>query len=350
MRQKILKHITNKDVAHILRSIAAAHLIKNKNRFRIIAYENAAGAVEYLNREIYEIWKEGKLKDVQGIGEMIADSLDEYFRTGRSKHFEEFKKGIPETVFELMKVPTIGPKKAYKLVKELKLTKEKTLLEDLKKAALQGKIAPLPTFGKKSEESIIDALEKYRGHGGKHQRIPFNQAIQIAGEILDYLKKNKNIKRVDILGSLRRKSSTIGDVDIAAISKKGTEKEVVDYFLAYPKKSSFINSGLKKASIMVSPHIRVDFRVQDAKSYGSMLQYFTGNKDHNIKLREYALKKGFSLSEYGIKDLRSKDKKLYKFSNEKQFYNFLGLDFIPPEAREGLGEIEDALVRASKKT
>ncbi|OGK19494.1 hypothetical protein A3G67_04210 [Candidatus Roizmanbacteria bacterium RIFCSPLOWO2_12_FULL_40_12] len=353
MRQttkKHIGHITNKEVAHLLRTIAAAHLIKNENRFRIIAYQNAADAVEYLPREIYNIWKDGKLEEVQGIGAVITDALDEYFRKGRSTHFDRVKKGIPETVFELMKVPTLGPKKAYKLVTTLNLTSAKDLFVKLKKAAEKNKIANIPTFGKKSQEGILESLQRYEGHEGKHQRIPFSQAHKIAMEILDYLKSNENVQRVDILGSLRRKSSTIGDIDIAVICRRNTEKDVVNYFINYSKKKSLINSGAKKASIMIVPNIRVDLRVQDAKSYGSMLQYFTGNKDHNIKLREYALKKGYSLSEYGIKDLKSKDKKILEFPTEQKFYNFLGLEYIPPEVRQGRDEIVKARIRANQKT
>ncbi len=346
MRHKTNQLITNKEVAHLLRSVAAAHLIKNKNRFRVIAYENAADVVEHLGKEIIDIWKEGKLKDIQGIGEIIADSLDEFFRKGKAEHFERVKKGIPETVFDLMKVPTIGPKKAYILVKELGLTNPKTLLKDLNRSAQKGKIAPIPSFGKRSQDSIIEALSNYEVNTGKHHRIPFEQAKKIADEIVTYLKKNKDVKRIDVLGSLRRKNLTIGDIDIAVISKKGLERSVVDYFIAYPKKKNLINSGQKKVSMMVYPSIRVDLRVQDAKSYGSMLQYFTGNKDHNIRLREFALGQGYSLSEYGIKDLRSKDKKLYEFPNEKKFYNFLGLNLISPEERVGRDEIEKARIKS----
>lgn len=307
-----------------------------------MAYENAADAVEHLTREIYDIWQEGRLRQVQGIGDIIADSLSEYFKKGYSHHFREVKKGIPETVFELMKVSSIGPKKAYKLVKALSLTNVKNTYKDLRKKGLQGAIAKIPTFGKKSEEAILTAIDTFLAKGKGQERMPLPYADRLAQDIASYLKKNKDIERIDILGSLRRRTATIGDIDIAVICKRGSEKNVVDYFLRYPKKVIVDNAGEKKASIIVIPHVRIDLRVQEEKTYGSMLQYFTGSKEHNIKLREYALKKNYSLSEYGIKDLRTKKKNLYDFSNEKSFYNFLGLQYISPEIREGGSEIEVA--------
>lgn len=341
MRQKTKRHITNKEVAFLLKSVAAAHLIKNKNRFRILAYDNAADAVEHLTREVYDIWQEGKLKNVSGIGAVIADSLDEYFKKGKSKHFEDVKKGIPETVFELMKVPTIGPKKAFKLVKELRLEKTKTLFDEIKKNAAKGKIASIPTFGKKSQEQILSAVERYEGRSQEHHfRMPLPYADRLAQEVVNYLRKNKNVGRIDVLGSLRRRVVTIGDIDIAVTCENGKETGIIEHFKRFSKSVATYNSGTKKASIVLSSQIRIDLRVQDEETYGSMLQYFTGSKEHNIRLREFALKKKYSLSEYGIRDLRRN--KLYEFANEEDFYHFLLLDYIPPEIREGTIEIEAA--------
>ncbi len=332
---------SNKDIAHLLRSIEAAYLIKNVNRFRTIAYQNAADAVEKLTREIKDIWEEGKLADIPGIGSTIAGALDEYFRKGFSKHFKSALKGIPETVFELMRVPSLGPKKAYKLVKTFKLTNTKTVFKDLKKLCQKGKIATIPTFGQKSQEAMLAALDLYDKRAKAPSRMPLPYAYSLAEEVLTYLKKIKLVKRADALGSLRRMVVTIGDIDIAVATEKKHIKDVIDYFLNYPKKVSVDNAGQKKASIIVSPQIRVDLRVQEQTNYGPMLQYFTGSKPHNINLREYTLKKGFSLSEYGIKDV--KKNKLLEFKTEEEFYKFLGIQYIPPEIREGTNEIELAL-------
>lgn len=332
---------SNKDIAHLLRSIEAAYLIKNVNKFRIIAYQNAADTVEKMTREIKDIWEEGKLDEIPGIGSTIAGALDEYFKKGYSKHFQTAIKGVPETVFELMQVPSLGPKKAHKLVKTFKLINIRTVFHDLKKLCLMGKIATIPTFGQKSQDTILKALDLYEKRAKSPARMPLPYAYTLANEVITYLKKSKYIKRADALGSLRRMVVTIGDIDIAVATEKKHLKDVMDYFLNYPKKVSVDNAGQKKASIIVSPQIRVDLRVQEDSNYGPLLQYFTGSKSHNINLREYALKKGFSLSEYGIKDI--KKNKLLEFKTEEEFYNFLGLQYLPPEIREGTNEIELAL-------
>lgn len=331
--------ITNRDVAHLLRSVAAAYLIKNKNRFRIIAYENAADAVEHLTREVRDLWEEGKLDTVPAIGSTIASALDEYFRKGRSNHFDAVFKGIPLTVFELMKVSSIGPKRAYKLAKHFNLKNSKTVFADVRSLCEKGEIAKLPTFGEKSQEVILRALDLYERRKEATTRMPLPYAYLLAEDLITYLRKNKKVRRADALGSLRRMVATIGDIDIAVVVENKYAREVIDHFLKYPKKISVDSAGKKKASIIISPQIRIDLRVQSAKDYGAMLQYFTGSKTHNIKLREYALKKGYSLSEYGIKDLK-KNTPIRMFDTEEKFYRFLGLSYIPPEIREGTDEIE----------
>lgn len=341
IRYKKQQFKSNKEVAHLLRSIAAAYLIKNANRFRIIAYENAADTVERMTREIRDVWQDGDLDQIPGIGKILASSLDEFFRKGYSSHFQKALKDIPDTVFELMQVPSLGPKKAYKLVKTFHLTDKKTVFHDLKKLCIDNKIAEIPTFGKKSQETILKALDLYEKRKETPDRMPLPYAYTLANEIIEYLKRSKYTKRVDALGSLRRMVVTIGDIDIAIACQKKDITFLLSYFLKYQKKIAVDNAGEKKASIIVPPQIRVDLRLQDEKNYGPMLQYLTGSKSHNIKLREYALKKGYSLSEYGIKHLKSK--KTYEFQTEENFYQFLGLQYIPPEIREGTNEIDLAL-------
>lgn len=339
--------LTNKDIARLLRSVAAAYLIKNENRFKIIAYENAADTVEHLTRELRDVWQEEKLDRIPGIGQSIASHLDEYFKKGYSLHFKKIFKDIPETVFTLMDVPTLGPKRAYRLVKKFKLTDPGLVLKKLKELCLAGRIAELPTFGKKSQEVILKALEILQKRSVKTDRMPLPYAFEQAKIITAYLKKHSAVKRADALGSLRRMVTTIGDIDMSVATKDKDASKIIKHFLEYPRKFSVDNAGEKKASIITTSQIRVDLRVQDEDSYGSMLQYFTGSKAHNILLREYALRKGLSLSEYGIKDL--KHKKLLKFKDEESFYKFLGLEYIPPEIREGTNEIEMALKRKIPK-
>lgn len=329
--------MNNLEIAEMLRDVAAAYQLQDdqKNKFKIIAYQRAADAVEHLSSEAKDIWDEGKLKEVGGIGESIASHLDEIFRTGKSKHFEEVAKGIPPQVFELMKVPGIGVKTAFKLVNELKIS-DRNPLEQLKKLASSGKVSGIAGFGEDSQSSILKSIEETEGkQGAKRHLLPYAQ--NIADELIEYLKKNKDVEKVDPLGSLRRKASTIGDIDLSVASKK--PQEIIDYFVKYPKAGRVVEKGTVTASIMLPGAVRVDLLVGEPQTYGSVLQHFTGSKHHNVALREYALKHDMSLSEYGIK-IKGK---VQKFSDEESFYKKLGMEFIPPEIREDAGEIQAAL-------
>lgn len=333
---KIHKQMTNKEIAHLLNSIAAAYEIKDekKNLFRIRAYQRAADAVEHLSSEAKDLWDDDELEEVGGIGEAIAGHLDEIFRTGKSKHFAKVMKGIKPATFELMKISGIGPKTAHKLTNELNITSADKAFDQLEKAAKEGKIAELEGMGEDSEESFLKALKEERE---RKERLLLSRAANIAESVVSWMKKNKNVDAVDALGSLRRKASTVGDIDIAAATKK--PEDVIEHFTKYPKKQRIIEKGERDASILLPGDIQVDLKVGEIESYGSLLQHFTGSKHHNIQLREYALKKGWSLSEYGIK----KKSKRIKTKTEEKFYEKLGMDWIPPELREATGEIEAAL-------
>ena len=325
--------MANLQIAELLRAVAASYQLKgeDKNRFRIIAYQRAADAVEHASSELKDLWDEGKLEDVPGIGKSIAEHLDELFRTGKSSHFEVVMKGLPPAMFELMEVPGIGAKTAYKLVSELKIGS----LKELEKAAKEGRIEKLEGFGGRSQADILKSIEETKGRIIRHL-LPY--AARVAEELIEWLKSNSSVEKADPLGSLRRKASTVGDIDIAAATN--APKVVLEHFVSFPKAQRVLEKGVTTASIVVPGGIQVDLMVQPPEAYGSLLQHFTGSKHHNIGLREYALKKGLSLSEYGVRKRGSKG--LRKFSDEKAFYNFLGLAWIPPELREDSGEIEEA--------
>ncbi len=330
--------MTNLEIAQLLRKVAAAYLILGENRFRIIAYERAADSIEHLTSEVKDYWDDGKLDDIPGVGEGIAANLDEVFRKGVSKHWENVLGKVPQAIFPLLLVPGIGPKKAYTLVTELKLSDAKTVIADLEKAAIAGKIAPMEGFGEKSQSVILEAIATYKRGAIKENRMPLPYADQIAQEIITHLKKMKSVKSVDALGSLRRQVSTIGDVDIAAATDK--PEEVVTHFLTFPHQK-IIDQGTKGATVLLSNGRQVDLRVQKPDAYGAMLQYFTGSKNHNIQLRAYALDKGLSLNEHGIKNIKTG--KVKEYGSEELFYKAVGLPYIPPELREDKGEIQAAL-------
>lgn len=298
--------MTNLQIADLLRNVAAAYELRdqNKNKFKMIAYQRAADAVEHATSELKDLWDEGKAEGVPGIGPSIAKHLGEIFKTGKSKHFEEVMKGLPPKIFELMKVPGVGPKTALKMIEEGNIPLE-----------------------------VSAELKKIEERPKRHL-LPY--ASVIAAEIINYMSVNKAVKKIDPLGSLRRQASTVGDIDISVATDK--PEEVLEFFTKYPKVQKVIEKGEHTASIMVPGGVQVDMMAQEKGSYGSLLQHFTGSKHHNIALREFALKQNLSLSEYGIK----KAGKLQSFDNEKDFYRALGLDYIEPELRENMGEIETA--------
>lgn len=304
--------MTNLQIAELLRDVAAAYQYRDqdKYKFQVIAYERAGDAVEHATSELKDLWDDGKLEEVPGIGPGIAEHLDELFRTGKSKHFESLMREIPKEAFKLMELPGIGIKTAMKMLKE---GSQKEIKEKLKE---------------------VETKEKK----GKRYLLPY--AAAIASEVIDYLLKSKAVTRVDPLGSLRRQASTIGDIDLAVATDDPSE--VLEYFTKYSKSQKTIEKGDRTSSILLPGGVQVDLMTQDEESYGSLLQHFTGSKHHNIALREYALKKGLSLSEYGIKELKDRSKKVKAFKTEKDFYNFLSLDYIEPELREDSGEIEAA--------
>lgn len=334
--------MNNKQIAHLLRNVAASYSIKDekKHYFQIIAYQKAADAIEATPTEVKDLVKMGKIEELQGVGPSIRQHLEELLKKGSVQHFDTVMKGVPPAVFPLLDIPSFGPKKAYKLVTHFKLKNPDTVIDDLKKIAQSGKIASLEGFGKKSEELILQVITEYEAGVKKNVRMVLPYAYGIAEKILSYMKKSPAVRDIYPLGSLRRMKETIGDVDIAVASNEPIK--ILKHFVSYPYKERILEKGPATASILVSGGRHIDLMVQPPERFGALLQHFTGSKEHNIALREYALKKGLSLSEYGIKKV-GKRKKIQAFDSEEKFYKALGLAFIPPEMRENTGEIELAI-------
>lgn len=341
----ILKAMTNTEIARLLRKVAAIYTIKDEKKFRfqIMAYERAADAIEHATSEVKDLWDEGKLNTIPGIGASLTQHLNELFRTGKVKHFQELARGLPEAMFSLLDIPGFGPKKAYKLVKILKLTNPETAVTDLEAAAKTHKIHSIEGFGEKSEEDILEGISRFRAREAKLTRLLLPYADAIAQRVITHLKRSPAVLRADPLGSLRRMVSTVGDIDIA-VATKGPN-EVIDHFAKYPQTRRVLEKGEATASIILENGAQVDLMVQSPQSYGALLQHFTGSKHHNIHLRELALQKEMSLSEYGIK-IKGK---LQEYPKEEEFYRALGMVWIPSELREDTGEIEAALRQAQGK-
>lgn len=335
------KKFSNTDIAKLLRNVAVAYTLKDekKHRFQIIAYQNASEAIAHSTIELQDLYRNQDIASFPGIGTSIKKYLEELFEKGTVEHFEDLIATTPQAIFPLLDVPSFGPKKAAKIVTHFKLQNPDTVLRDIEELAKTGQISELEGFGEKSEQDILRALSEYKTGTTKSGRMVLPYAYALSQNILEYMKKCPELIDVQPLGSLRRMVSTIGDVDIAATSKN--PDIVLEYFTHFPGTERIIERGPTTAAILVAGGKHIDLLVLPPESFGSMLQHFTGSKFHNVSLREYALKKKYSLSERGIK-LQEKNNELKTFMTEKEFYNFLGLDWIPPEIRENQGELEAA--------
>ena len=332
--------MSNQEISRLFRNIAAAYTIKDeaKFRFQIMAYQKAADTVSSLTSEIGDYYRENKLETLPGVGKTLRSHLDELFKTGEVKQFKWALADIPEAVFPLLDVPSFGPKKAYRLVKEFNLKNPKTVLNDLEKIAKEDKISRLEGFGEKSQADILRAIEEFRLGKGKTVRMTLPYALELADKVVAYLRQSKDVLKAETLGSLRRRMPTVGDIDIAVATNN--PKKVLDYFVSYPHKERIIEKGTVSSSLLVSGGKQIDLIALPPDSFGSLLQHFTGSKNHNVHLREISLKKKLSLSERGIKNLAVKNSPIEKFDTEEKFYAAIGSQWIPPEMREDTGEIE----------
>lgn len=341
---KHTRQITNKELVQLLRNVAAVYLLKNESRFRIVAYQKAADVLEMMTSEVYDAWENGDIQHVEGLGSSIQSRLDEHFKDPARSYLTKQLARVPVTVFELMKAPGIGPKKAYALVTALDATRPATLIQDIRAAAQENRIAQLDSFGEKSQADILQALDILEHRGTQDERMLLPEALRLAKEVADYLKEDPRVKKIEHMGSLRRRAATIGDVDVLVVCDEKDMQDVIARFTTFPRTLSIEAQGKDKGAIIVSGGWRVDVRTIPERMYGSMIQYFTGSKAHNIKLRERALKQGLSLNEFGIKNTHTGE--LVEYSSEEAFYAALGLDWIPPELREGHDEIQHALAHS----
>lgn len=332
--------MSNQEIARLLKHVAASYSIldEKKYRFQIIAYQKAADSIESQTFEVKDLIQENKLDTLPGVGASLKSYLEELVKTGQVKHFDKVTKKIPKAIFPLLEIPKFGPKTAFKLVNEFSLTNPKTVIEDIENLAKNNKIESIAGFGKKSQEDILQAIIEFKKGKTKTARMVLPYALELTNKIVSYLKQSKEIIEVVPLGSLRRMMPTVGDIDIAVATNN--PKAAINHFVAYPYKERILEQGPSTASILTSGEKQIDLMAEAPNGFGALLQHFTGSKNHNVYLREYALTKGLSLSEHGIKLLGRKGHPLIKYGSEEKFYNALGMQWIPPEIREDSGEIE----------
>lgn len=327
------KHeFSNAQIAKLLEQVAAALTLLNTNNFEIRAYKNASDSIEHADSEISTLWAENRLGDVPGLGKSMQAYISELFETGKVKHFETVMKKFPDIVYELIELPGVGPKTAKEIadldVKDLK---------DLEKQLKNGKLVE-KGFSKKIAEKIEAGLLQAKNN--EHEsRMLLPLAIVESEKILEYLRKSPDVIQADPLGSLRRRVVTIGDLDFSASTKK--PDEVIEYFLQMPGISRILSKGERMVMVILTSGLHVDLLVGEPVNYGALLHHFTGGKNHNIHLRNIALEKGYSISTDGVK--LTKTNEVMHIREERDIYKLLGMQMIPPEMREDLGEIELAI-------
>jgi len=321
----------NQLVSDILYQIADLLDIKGENFFKTRAYRIAAQKIEVLDEDIEDVSNENRLTDIDGIGEALAKKIKEIVETNQLRYLDELKKEIPEDLLKMLNISTLGPKKVSALYKNLKI---KTI-DELRKACIEGKLRDLEGFGEITEKNILRGIQLLEKTSG---RVLLNVAYNDGEFYLEYLKKCKEIEEISIAGSLRRMKETIGDIDILAASEEPIK--VMDYFVKFKDVHRVLVKGNTKTSVLLKDNIQVDLRVVSKDSFGAALQYFTGSKEHNVKMRSLAIKKGYKLNEYGL--FNKENDKYIVGKKEKEIYEKLGLEYIEPELRENRGEIDIA--------
>ena len=321
----------NFEVARILRNISIL-LDMDDVPFKPRAYEKAALSVEALEEDVEDIYAKGgvkALKQIPGVGESIAEKIEELIKTGKLKYYEELSKKAPVDLESLSGIEGLGPKKIKVLWEKLAIKN----IEDLEKAALAHKISALPGFKKKTEENILKAIDFAKKSKGRYI---LGFTLPLIRSIEELLKKVPDVKKVVASGSVRRWKETIGDVDFLVLTEDSSK--VMKYFTEMPEVMQVIEKGETKSAVKLKTGMNADIRTLPKESFGAALQYFTGSKDHNIVLRRIVQDKGWKLSEYGI----FKKNKQIAGKTEEEVYQKLGLQWIPPELRENTGEIEAA--------
>lgn len=324
--------MNNYEVAAVFSRISDMLEVKGEAIYRVLAYREAARQLEALHDDVEQMNAEGRLREIPGVGEAIAKKIEELLGTGKMEYYERLRSQVPETLVELLAIPGLGSKKIRLLHESLGVKS----LDELRAALTDGRVRDLPGMGEKTEQKLLAELERWRE---RNRRTPIGQARPLAEEVVRLLTRLcPEAADVQPAGSLRRWCDTIGDVDFVCSSD--SPEPVLDCFVALPNVKEVIGRGPTKASILTHQNQQMDLRVVPPDSYGAALQYFTGSKAHNVKIRTLAQRKGLTLNEYELAEVATGRKIASRA--EEDVYRALGLAWVPPEMREDLGEIEAA--------
>ena len=321
------KHL---EIARIFSQIADLLEIKQESAFRINAYRKAARAMEALGEDVEAVAARGELRKIGGIGESLAQKIDEYLRTGTIAYYEELQKTLPPGLPDLMTIPEVGPKTALLLYQQLGIAD----VEALEQAARAGKVRGLPRLGAKIEQNILQGIERRRQQAARQ---PIGVVLPQAQAVVDALGRVSGVEAAGVAGSLRRMRDTIADIDIVVATR--APGAVMDVLAGLPEIDRVLGRGPTLTSALLgAAGVQCDVRAVEPESYGAALQYFTGSKDHNVQLRELAVRRGLKVNEYGV--FRVEDERKIAGATEAEVYGALELQWIPPEIREAQGEID----------
>lgn len=318
----------NDEVARAFEELADLMSIAGGDRFRIVAYRRVAEEVSALARDISTL-DSGELAGLRGVGKATSAKITEFLRTGTFAKLEEARSAVPSGIREMTRLPGLGPKKAMLLHTELGVTN----LEELDQAIKEQKLRSIKGLGRKTEQNLAAALSRFKG---EEDRVPIDVALTVAESMLDELRRSPLVTEAAYCGSLRRSKETIGDLDLLATGPDPAA--IMTLFTGLPGITGVPVSGSTKSSVMTAEGLQVDLRVVAPDEFGAALQYFSGSKEHNVRVREIAVKKGFKLSEYGL--FRVSDNARVAGATEDEIYEALGLQTPPPTMRENRGEIE----------
>lgn len=328
----------NEAVSAALEEIGTLLEIQGENPFKCRAYYNAARTLETLGEDIGKVVAEGRLGDIAGIGEALQTKITTLVTTGSLPYLDELKAAVPAGVPDLLKIPGLGPKKVKAVYKDLGVES----LEQLEAACQDGRIAAMKGFGEKTAKNILDGIAQIKSFHGQHL---YAEVIERAEEIAGLIRQHPDVVRVSVAGSLRRCKEVIKDVDIIASAKDATD--IMDAFCSMEGVTKVLNHGPTKSSVLLEGGLQCDLRVVDDKIFPYALHHFTGSKEHNVAMRQLAISQGMKMSEWGLfrrteKTKEDEDGELVPCFDEAGIFRELGMDFVPPELRENLGEIEAA--------
>lgn len=316
-----------KSVVTILNEIAVLLELAGENPFKSRSYTNVARQLEQIDEDIETLVEEKRLREIKGVGDALEEKITELVSTGKLKYYEDLKKKFPETLFELFDIPGLGAKRIKQLYDELHVKS----MRDLEKAVASGKVAGLEGFGKKMQEKIEEGIGFVHEHTGQHL---IDKARENADALLAYLKKDNSIIRIDVAGSIRRHKEVVKDIDVIVSSKK--PKPLMQRFVEYEEVASVRGHGETKSSVALKSGMQADIRIVSDKEFPYALLYFTGSKEHNVRLRQIAKERDLKLNEYGL----FKGEKNIPCKDEAAIYAKLDLPYFPPELREDMGEFE----------